>query len=217
MSTVVNFHKVVAVAGGFPVLAGLDIEIAKGEIVHLRGSNGAGKTSFMRVCAGLIPISDGDANVLGFDMRDDRRAPRRHIGLLGHDNHLYKDLWVQEHVEFRAAATGAEAGDADAALRRVGLSDRLWSVPIERLSAGQRRRVAIASMLVGRPQLWLLDEPHAALDHEGRGLLDEILVEAASSGATVVFASHERDLSKSVATRVVTLRGGRLLEDSGAA
>ncbi len=217
MSTVVNFHKVVAVAGGFPVLAGLDIEIAKGEIVHLRGSNGAGKTSFMRVCAGLIPISDGDANVLGFDMRDDRRSPRRHIGLLGHDNHLYKDLWVQEHVEFRARATGAEAGDAGAALRRVGLSDRLWSVPIERLSAGQRRRVAIASMLVGRPQLWLLDEPHAALDYEGRGLLDEILVEAASSGATVVFASHERDLSKSVATRVVTLRGGRLLEDSGAA
>jgi heme ABC exporter ATP-binding subunit CcmA len=217
MSTVVDFHKVVAVAGGFPVLAGLDIEIVKGEIVHLRGSNGAGKTSFMRVCAGLIPISGGDANVLGFDMRDDRRAPRRYIGLLGHDNHLYKDLWVREHMEFRAAAAGAEAGDAGTALRRVGLSDRLWSVPIEGLSAGQRRRVAIASMLVGRPQLWLLDEPHAALDHEGRELLDEILVEAASSGATVVFASHERDLSKSVATRVVTLRGGRLLEDSGAA
>ncbi|MDG2023951.1 MAG: heme ABC exporter ATP-binding protein CcmA [Actinomycetota bacterium] len=217
MSAVVNFREVVAVAGGFPVLAGLDIEIVKGEIVHLRGSNGAGKTSFMRVCAGLIPVRAGDANVLGFDMRDDRRSPRRYIGLLGHDNHLYKDLWVLEHLEFRAAATGADAGDVSAALLRLGLPDRLWSVPIERLSAGQRRRVAIASMLVGRPQLWLLDEPHAALDHEGRELLDEILVEAASSGATVVFASHERDLSKSVATRVVTLQGGRLLEDSGAA
>jgi heme ABC exporter ATP-binding subunit CcmA len=217
MSSVVDFHNVVAVAGGFPVLAGLDIEITKGEIVQLRGSNGAGKTSFLRVCAGLIPISDGDANVLGFDLRDDRRSPRRYIGLLGHDNHLYTDLWVREHMEFRAAATGAEAGDADAALRRLGVTDRLWSVPIERLSAGQRRRVAIASMLVGRPQLWLLDEPHAALDHEGRELLDEVLLDAASSGATVVFASHERDPSKSIASRVVTLRGGRLSEDSGVA
>ena len=72
-------------------------------------------------------------------------------------------------------------------------------------------------MLVGRPQLWLLDEPHAALDREGREVLDEILVDAASSGATVVLASHERDLSKSVSSRVVTLRGGRLWEDSGAA
>ncbi|SUZ64053.1 uncharacterized protein METZ01_LOCUS16907 [marine metagenome] len=217
MSTVVDFHKVVAVAGGFPVLAGLDIEIAPGEIVHLRGSNGVGKTSFLRACAGLIPIRAGEANVLGFDMRVDRRAPRRYIGLLGHENHLYTDLWVREHLEFRASVVGASEGDVGAALRRVGLSERLWSVPIERLSAGQRRRVAIASVLISRPQLWLLDEPHAALDSEGREFLDEILIDAASSGATVVFASHERDVLKSVASREVTLRGGRLWEDSGAA
>ena len=217
MSTVVDFHKVVAVAGGFPVLAGLDIEIAPGEIVHLRGSNGVGKTSFLRACAGLIPIRAGEANVLGFDMRVDRRAPRRYIGLLGHENHLYTDLWVREHLEFRASVVGASEGDVGAALRRVGLSERLWSVPIERLSAGQRRRVAIASVLISRPQLWLLDEPHAALDSEGREFLDEILIDAASSGATVVFASHERDVLKSVASREVTLRGGRLWEDAGAA
>ena len=217
MSTVVDFQKVVAVAGGFPVLAGLDIEITKGEIVHLRGSNGVGKTSFLRACAGLLQIQNGDATVLGFDLRDDRIAPRRYIGLLGHENHLYKDLWVREHLEFRAAAVGADQHDVAAALQRIGVSERLWAVPIERLSAGQRRRVAIASVLVGRPQLWLLDEPHAALDREGREVLDEILIDAASSGATVVLASHERDLSKSVTSRVVTLRGGRLWEDSGAA
>ena len=104
MSAVVEFEKVVAVAGSFPVLTGLDLRVDQGEVVLLRGENGAGKTSFLRACAGLISVSSGDAHVLGFDMRVDRRAPRRYIGLLGHENSLYQDLWVREHVQFRATA-----------------------------------------------------------------------------------------------------------------
>ena len=167
-------------------------------------------------CAGLIAVNSGDACVLGFDMGVDRRAPRRYIGLLGHENHLYRDLWVREHVEFRAAAAGAAESDTDAALEKVGVPEQLWTVPIGSLSAGQRRKVAIASLVVGRPRLWLLDEPHATLDMKSRENLDLILGEASASGATIIFASHERPPTNGLASRVITMGGGRVLEDSGA-
>jgi energy-coupling factor transporter ATP-binding protein EcfA2 len=125
-------------------------------------------------------------------------------------------LEVSEHVEFRAASVGARASDTAAALEKVGFPQQLWSVPIGSLSAGQRRKVAIASLLVGRPQLWLLDEPHAALDAESRKNLDAILIEASASGATIIFVSHESPVTKEIGSRVVTMDGGRITEDSGA-
>ena len=216
MSPVVEFEKVVAVAGSFPVLTGLNLRVDQGEVVLLQGENGAGKTSFLRACAGLISVSSGDAHVLGFDMQIDRRAPRRYIGLLGHENNLYRDLWVREHVEFRATAVGAAQSDTDAVLLRVGVPKQLWSVPIGSLSAGQRRKVAIASLVVGRPRLWLLDEPHASLDSESRQNLDAILAEASQLGATVIFTSHESPRTDGIASRVITMGGGRVLGDSGA-
>ncbi len=216
MSAVVEFERVVSIAGSFPVLTGLDLRVEQGEILLVRGENGAGKTSLLRACAGLISVNSGNASVLGFDMRADRRAPRRYIGLLGHENNLYRDLRVSEHVEFRAASVGAKASDTAAALEQVGFPQQLWTVPIISLSAGQRRKVAIASLLVGRPQLWLLDEPHAALDTESRKNLDAVLKDASASGATIIFVSHENPTTKDIASRVVTMDGGRIMEDSGA-
>jgi len=215
MSAVIEFERVVSVAGSFPVLTGLDLRVDQGEILLVRGENGAGKTSLLRACAGLISVNSGNASVLGFDMRLDRRAPRRYIGLLSHENNLYQDLRVSDHVEFRAASVGAKASDTAAALEQVGFPRQLWTVPIIALSAGQRRKVAIASLLVGRPRLWLLDEPHAALDTESRKTLDSILTDASASGATVIFVSHESPTSKGIASRVITMDGGRIMEDSG--
>ena len=170
----------------------------------------------MRACAGLLRINDGSAQVFGFDLRVNRQAPRRYIGLLGHENNLYRDLWAIEHVEFRAVLGGGQKSDAAEALARVGLTSRLWSVPISALSAGQRRKVAIASLIANRPRLWLLDEPHSALDALSRADLNAILKEAAASGATVIFASHEGVLSEELSSRVVTMRGGQVVGDSGA-
>ncbi|MEC9059715.1 MAG: heme ABC exporter ATP-binding protein CcmA [Actinomycetota bacterium] len=215
MSAVVEFEDVIAVTGSFPVLTGVDVSVNEGEIVLVRGENGAGKTSFLRACAGLLRVSAGSARVLGFDMRVDRRTPRRYIGFLGHENNLYRDLWAKEHVEFRAAAGRGSKSDAEAALAKVGFPSSLWSVPISALSAGQRRKIAIASVIVARPRLWLLDEPHAALDAESRTTLNSVLREAVSSGATVVFASHEGALSEELSSRVITLQGGRVAGDSG--
>ncbi|MGH9183861.1 MAG: ABC transporter ATP-binding protein, partial [Acidimicrobiales bacterium] len=103
------------------------------------------------------------------------------------------------------------------AMARLGVGGRLAAVPAGRLSAGQRRRVALAALVAGRPELWLLDEPHAGLDTAGRDLVDELVAEAAAAGLTVVVASHEPDRVAALADRSVTLAGGRVGTDPVAA
>lgn len=210
MTLAVHLRSVVALVGRFPALAGADLDVEAGEIVLVRGPNGAGKTSLLRACAGLLPIVAGEAAVLGHDLRRDRRSVRPQLALLGHGGFLYDDLTVEENVRFAARAAGSTGADVDALLARFGLSGRLRGVAAARLSAGQRRRVALAALVVRRPALWLLDEPHAGLDAEGRQLLDDLLRQAASGGATVVFASHEGDQATALAGRSVSMMGGQL-------
>ena len=175
MASAVRFHSVIALLGGFPVLAGVDLTVDSGEIVLLRGANGAGKTSLLRACAGLLPVVSGTAEVLGQDLHADRRALRRLVGLLGHATALYDDLSVEENVSFAVRAAGGSRGSVGPALQRLGLDGRLRSVGVERLSAGQRRRTALAVLVARDPRLWLLDEPHAGLDAEHRDLLDDVV------------------------------------------
>jgi heme ABC exporter ATP-binding subunit CcmA len=208
MEPVVHLRAAVALLGRFPALAGIDLDVARGEIVLLRGPNGAGKTTVLRACAGLVPIVRGEAVVLGHDLRRDPRSVRRHAGLLGHATGLFDDLTVADNVRFWGRACGADAGDIAAAMALVGLDGRLRDVSAGRLSAGQRRRTSLACLLARRPELWLLDEPHAGLDHETRDQLDALIGRAVEQGATVLLASHELDRAESLAHRVVELAGG---------
>ena len=198
------------VLGRFPALAGIDLEVAAGEIVLLRGPNGAGKTTLLRLCAGLLPVVRGEARVLGHDLTNRRQwhALRRRVGLLGHATGLYDELTVADNVRFWGQAAGASDSDIDAALVACGLDGRLADLLVARLSAGQRRRASLACLLSRRPELWLLDEPHAGLDQEGRNVLDGLVRTAVASGATVVLASHELERAEALADRVVTIVGG---------
>jgi heme ABC exporter ATP-binding subunit CcmA len=207
---IVRLRAAVSLLGRFPALAGVDLDVAAGEVVLVRGANGAGKTTLLRACAGLAPFTSGDAEVLGHDLRRDRKAVRRRIGLLGHATFLYDDLTVADNLTFSARAAGADAASSGAAMARLGLDGRLRDVPVAKLSAGQRRRVAVAAVVARRPDLWLLDEPHAGLDAAGRDLLDDIVREAAAGGATVLLASHEVDRAAAIATRTVTMAGGQV-------
>lgn len=204
----VELKGVVALLGRFPALAGCDLRVAPGEIVLIRGSNGAGKTTLLRVCAGLVPVVEGSAVVLGVDLVADRDAVRGRVGLVGHASGLYGDLSVKENVEFFAAASGMDSGDARDALDRMAVPRRLQDVAVDSLSAGQKKRVSFAAMLCRRPELWLLDEPHSGLDESARGDLDAMLGAAAAAGATVLMASHELDRAGVVATRSVEISGG---------
>lgn len=202
--------------GRFPALAGVDLTVDPGEIVLLQGPNGAGKTTFLRLCAGLLRLDSGVARVLGHDLATERRAVRRRVGLLGHATGLYDDLTVEENVTFWCRAAHADPGAVAGALAHLGLDGRLREVQVHRLSAGQRRRTALATMLVRRPELWLLDEPHAALDQQGRDTVDQLITDAAAAGATVLVASHELDRVAGVTRRTVTIAGGLVVGDTAA-
>jgi heme ABC exporter ATP-binding subunit CcmA len=205
-------HGVVALLGTFPALSGFDMDVDRGEIVALRGPNGAGKTTVLKVIAGLLPVQRGTINVLGSDVRVDRRSIRRHLGFLGHSTGLYADLSVAQNVSFAVKAAGTINPEASVgpALARLGLDGRLKDLQVAHLSAGQRRRVALASLVARSVPLWLLDEPHASLDPDGRDLLDSLIVEASARGTTVIMASHDLDRADQIAHRVLALQGGRV-------
>ncbi len=206
----VHLRDVVAVLGSFPALAGASLDVAEGEIVLLRGPNGAGKTTLLRLCAGLLPVARGDARVYGLDLTTDRESVRPLVGLLGHQNGLYSDLTVTENVRFWGATVGATSDEIDAAMQRMGVAGRLADVQVRRLSAGQKRRTALAGLVARRARLWLLDEPHAGLDAAGRDELDDTLRRAASAGATIMVASHELERAGALATRCVDVVAGQV-------
>jgi ABC-2 type transport system ATP-binding protein len=213
MAHAVLLRAAVAMTGRFPALAGVDLEVGEGEAVVLMGPNGAGKTSVLRACAGLLRVSSGEALVLGYDLVDDPLAARREVAMLGHAAALYEDLSVTENVRFAVRAAGGDPGRVRGALERLGLGGRLARTQVARLSAGQKKRVALAVVLARRPSLWLLDEPHASLDASAREELGEIIAEALAKGATVLMASHEADAADRIAGRVVMMAGGRVVSD----
>ena len=209
---VIALSDAVAVLGSFPALAGATLSVRRGEIVLLRGPNGAGKTTLLRLCAGLVPLERGQGRILGVDLVHDRELVRHRVGMIGHNNGLYSDLTVAENVRFWGRTVGASTAEVDAALHRMGLDGRLANLPISRLSAGQKRRAALAGLVARRAELWLLDEPHAGLDAAGRDELDQVLKLAAAAGATVMVASHELERASQLATRQVEVVAGQVRE-----
>ena len=210
MDLAVRFKSAVCLLGRFPALTGLDLAVSFGEVVLVEGPNGAGKSTLLRACAGLVPVVDGEAAVLGHDLRSDRRSVRRSIGLLAPGGTLYDDLTVRENLRFTARAARVDPGAVGEALEAVNLPERLLDVAVARLSAGQRRRVELAVLQVRRPRLWLLDEPHVGLDRGGRAVLDGMIRTAAGAGAAVLLVSHELE-TRELADTVVTVVGGRIV------
>ena len=216
---VVDLRGAVALLGNFPALAGVDLTVEPGEIVLVRGPNGAGKTTLLRLCAGLVRPEAGSVEVLGHDLVHERRSVRRRVALLGHATGLYDDLTVVQNVHFWARAAGLSAEEATdrvgVAMVRLGVAERLFGQPVHTLSAGQRRRASLAALVVRRPELWLLDEPHAGLDQAGRDIVDVLIGDAVASGATVLVSSHELDRVAVLGPRVVTIAGGVVVDDTG--
>lgn len=213
MAPAVVLREAVALAGRFPLLSGASLEVAEGEVVHVRGPNGAGKTSLLRLCCGLIPLYSGEAVVLGHDLSSDGRRVRRQVGLLGHHGFLYDELTVEENLRFSLRAAGHDAAAAGPAAASCGLSGRLFTTAVAKLSAGQRRRCALAAIVARDPALWLLDEPHAGLDEEGRMLLDDLVRSSRERGRTVLLCSHEHERAAAVSDRGVWLQGGRVVRE----
>ncbi len=195
MELAVSLRSLVVLLGSFPALSGVDLDIQSGEIVYVRGANGAGKTTLLRFCAGLLNFYSGEGQVLGFDIRDansdTRQLWRTQVGYLGHETRLYPDLTAQENLAFLVKLCRAEMAALQYGVERLELSQELLATRVGSLSAGQRRRVALAGVVLRSPKLWLLDEPHASLDSRGRSCVDQLIVDAAKAGATLLVVTHE--------------------------
>ena len=212
--TSVVLRGAVSMVSGFPLLSGVDLELRTSSLTVLVGANGAGKTSLLRLLAGLVGLSAGAGSVLGLDLATvDRRQLRRRVGWLGHEGSFYDDLTVEENLTFAAKALGRPIDELDTVLQRVDLSSRR-DTPAKQLSAGQRRRLGLAWLLLRRPELWLLDEPYASLDDDGRTFFDALLGDVIERGATVVVSAHDPLRSAQLRPRTLVMAGGRIVGES---
>ncbi len=174
------------------LFTGLDITVRAGQIIWLRGSNGRGKTSLLRLLAGLSPPEAGSLRWGVAALQTTRGAHHASLAYVAHGNALKDDLNSTEALGFLASLhrQGASTEALHAALQQLGMHSRR-NAPVRTLSQGQRRRVALARLaLLPTKPLWLLDEPYDALDDEGCTVVDGLLTAHALAGGSVVLTSH---------------------------
>jgi len=173
------------------VLRGVDLAVAGGQCLQVAGANGAGKTTLLRALCGLVPLEAGRICWRGSDVAADREAFHSELNYLGHDNGLKADLTAAENLYYAAALRQAVSRqEIAAALSRTGMTDYAGQL-LRRLSAGQRRRVALARLALTTAALWVLDEPGSNLDAQGQGLLAALLQEHLAGGGAAVVAIHQ--------------------------
>ena len=179
--------------GGRPLFRALRFALRPGQVVWLRGRNGRGKTSLLRLMAGLATPAAGAVHCDGLPLPRAGAAWRERLLFIGHANALKEDLTVAESLRFLAQIQGrtcSAAALADA-LARLGIAT-LAARPVRTLSQGQRRRVALARLALPQPpSVWLLDEPFDALDDDGVRLLNALLSEHAAAGGSTLLTSHQ--------------------------
>lgn len=173
------------------VFRDLAFSLEPGRILLIEGENGSGKTTLLRVLCGLLEPESGEVVWRGADIRDDYASYLGDIGYVGHGNGIKPGLTPPENLNFARDLAGARPGVEPAPiLKRFGLQDYEAS-PAQYLSAGQRRRLALARLLLARKSLWILDEPLTALDESGRNLLREIFREHLDADGAVIMTSHD--------------------------
>jgi len=182
-------ENLVCVRGEKRVFEGLSFRVTAGQALAVEGANGAGKTSLLRMIAGFLAPAAGRLIVHGAEGESDDAEERgKSIGWLGHQDGLKPQLTVIEQLQFYAHLYG-KAADLTL-LEQVGLA-RQSDLPCRYLSAGQRRRLALARLLAGARPLWLLDEPFAALDTAGQALVGQLMARHCGAGGMIVAATHD--------------------------
>jgi heme exporter protein A len=172
------------------IFEAVDFALEPGDALWLSGPNGSGKSSLLRLMAGLLTPAAGVIAWSGLPISEDRDAHRTRLRALGHLDALKSHLTVAENLGFWADYWGVAPGTVEPALARLGIA-HLAHAPARQLSAGQRRRSALARFALGEAPLWLLDEPSAALDSDGVERLTSLIAQARAAGSIVVFSSHD--------------------------
>ena len=195
--------------GDFAAVREVSLEVPPATILALLGRNGAGKTTMLRMMAGLSRPSRGDISISG---RGWGKQNGSAVGVVGHGEWIYDDLSARENLEFfgRLYKVDDLAGSIDRWLETVGLS-RFRNARVSEFSRGMRQRLAIARAFLHDPQVLLLDEPWTALDDRATQLLSSLLRDAQSRGCSVVVCSHQLREALEIATRVAVIDRGKLI------
>ncbi len=200
--------------GATLVLDDVSLSVRAGETVALLGANGAGKTTLLRILATLARPTRGTAVIAGFDCVREPERVRERVGLVAHGTLIYEDLTAEENLRFWRVLSGGRARAAD--LREALAAVELEPYAGERVrsfSAGMKRRLSLARVVLARPQVLLLDEPFAGLDQRGKKWLEEYLHAFKAGGGAIVMVTHSFGRQLSVADRIAILGGGRIALD----
>lgn len=206
--------------GHLEVLKGIDLEIKEGEVVCLIGPSGSGKSTFLRCLNKLETVTSGTVIVDGMDLTDknnDINKTRENIGMVFQHFNLFPHMTVIENIQLAPVTlkkmTKEEAKKKGMELlTQVGLADKADYYPSQ-LSGGQKQRVAIARALAMNPDIMLFDEPTSALDPEMVGDVLNVMKQLAKDGMTMVIVTHEMGFAREVASRVIFMDGGYIVEE----
>lgn len=206
--------------GKHDVLKGINVEIAKGEVVAIIGPSGCGKSTFLRSLNLLEEPTSGEIFFEGTDITDesvDINEIREKMGMVFQQFNLFPNMTIRENIMLapvkRNKMTKEEAYmKAEELLKRIGLPDKADAYP-DQLSGGQKQRIAIARALAMNPDVMLFDEPTSALDPEMVGEVLELMKELAAEGMTMVVVTHEMGFAREVASRVLFINEGMIQED----
>ena len=184
-----EIRNLACIRGDRLLFRSLNLGASSGELVQVTGPNGCGKTSLLRIVCGLALAEEGEVLWHAENTRSSEHF-KQQCAYVGHRDGLKADLSARENLTFHARLTGGAAFAVDAATGRLGLAD-CRDLPASQLSAGQRRRMALARLLLGEQRLWILDEPFTALDDAGRALIEALLNEHRDRGGLALFTSHQ--------------------------
>ncbi len=192
-------------------LAHVSLELAQADSMLVIGPNGAGKTTLLRLLASAIAPTHGRVSVLGLDPKRQKDEWRRRVGLLSHANYLYEDLSAEENVLLAARVLGVAhpRRAVNECIERVGLAGRAGG-SVRTFSAGMRKRVAMARILIKDPEVVLLDEPFGELDPSGMTAMEEFVRDFQRRGKTVGLVTHHVAHGRSICNRILSLRDGRV-------
>lgn len=200
---------------GHKAVAGLTFTLQKGEVLGFLGQNGAGKSTTMRMIAGVLEPDTGDARITGLSITEERREAQRQIGFLPEGAPLYRDMTPTTFLRFMADAHGLNRADRKNAIERVIADARIGSVatlPISTLSKGYRRRVGLAGAILHDPPVLLLDEPTDGLDPIQKRAVRALIARMAPEKA-IVISTHTLEEVPAMCTRVIVIDHGSIVAD----
>jgi heme exporter protein A len=189
-------------------LVDVSFQLAAGSVLVVAGRNGSGKSTLFRTLSTAIRPDRGSASILGFDLVRDRYDVRKAMALLSHYTYLYEQLTARENLNITARFLGV--GGVGDALARVNLAGRADDT-VATFSAGMRKRLSFARVLLQNPQVVLLDEPYGQLDPEGFALVDDVVRQLKAKGTTVLMATHQVERGKGLADQMLCLEAGRVV------